>query len=422
MIFNEFPYTDFHELNEDWIIARMKELLEKYRTLDNAQFELTNLINGLRSYINNYFDNLDVQEEINKKLDEMLEDGSLLAALTQVRAETSRELGWKIRKIGDSYMCTINKTETGITEAYLLSPDAPLNIPYCWYTNEISWMLPMPLRATIAISQPSSYFGTGINNVVIRNVTHRHRLLFFARDVPSTGNPVTVNTSIMVTGDRANVPTNPPSEPGVYRQQAVDIAKSYYDARLDGRKFGYGTNFITFTNSKVVNNSGGLAMMECDTLVALVMLGIDYDHSPYANETPSYEYDFDNLTINPNNYTWTLPWTYNDVVGRKVTYTGAECWYWWDNARVFSDINQIAKGDVIIFRRDNATPFFDSITHTGIIDIVRENGVDVPYIYHVQGAGPTGSPMSYERLSDVLARRREDINKGEVYFARPAYD
>ena len=38
--------------------------------------ELQNLFTELQNYVNNYFDNLDVQEEINNKLDEMVEDGT----------------------------------------------------------------------------------------------------------------------------------------------------------------------------------------------------------------------------------------------------------------------------------------------------------------------------------------------------------
>lgn len=39
--------------------------------------ELQNLFVELQNYVNNYFDNLDVQEEINNKLDEMAQDGTL---------------------------------------------------------------------------------------------------------------------------------------------------------------------------------------------------------------------------------------------------------------------------------------------------------------------------------------------------------
>jgi hypothetical protein len=40
--------------------------------------ELQGFYEELQSYVNNYFDNLDVQEEINNKLDKMAEDGTLI--------------------------------------------------------------------------------------------------------------------------------------------------------------------------------------------------------------------------------------------------------------------------------------------------------------------------------------------------------
>ena len=45
--------------------------------------ELQGLFNELQDYVNNYFDNLDVQEEINNKLDEMALDGTLENLISQ---------------------------------------------------------------------------------------------------------------------------------------------------------------------------------------------------------------------------------------------------------------------------------------------------------------------------------------------------
>lgn len=45
--------------------------------------EVQDLVLQLQEYINNYFDNLDVQEEINNKLDEMVEDGTLAELLNE---------------------------------------------------------------------------------------------------------------------------------------------------------------------------------------------------------------------------------------------------------------------------------------------------------------------------------------------------
>ena len=49
----------------------------------DAVEELQNLYNELKSYVDNYFDDLDVQEEINNKLDEMAEGGQLADIIAQ---------------------------------------------------------------------------------------------------------------------------------------------------------------------------------------------------------------------------------------------------------------------------------------------------------------------------------------------------
>ena len=60
----------FTEYLKDTIIPTVNNNAE-------AVQELQSLYEELRTYVNNYFDNLDVQEEINNKLDEMTRDGSL---------------------------------------------------------------------------------------------------------------------------------------------------------------------------------------------------------------------------------------------------------------------------------------------------------------------------------------------------------
>lgn len=50
------------------------------KNVDGLKIDIDNLLkafNELQSYVNNYFDNLDVQEEINHKLDQMVVDGTL---------------------------------------------------------------------------------------------------------------------------------------------------------------------------------------------------------------------------------------------------------------------------------------------------------------------------------------------------------
>ena len=76
MFDNLIPYTDIHEMNLDWIIAKVKEYIEKTNVME-INFE------NLKKYVDNYFDNLDVQNEINNKLQEMYESGELSDIIQQ---------------------------------------------------------------------------------------------------------------------------------------------------------------------------------------------------------------------------------------------------------------------------------------------------------------------------------------------------
>ena len=74
---NEFPSTNFHELNLDWFFNKFKALLQEWEQMKIEFDNLNEAFDALRQYVNDYFDNLDVQEEINNKLDVMASDGTL---------------------------------------------------------------------------------------------------------------------------------------------------------------------------------------------------------------------------------------------------------------------------------------------------------------------------------------------------------
>lgn len=62
------PVEGLHEFNLDWFLNKFRELLEEWDVTKAAWL-------ALKEYVENFFDNLDVQEEINNKLDEMLAAG-----------------------------------------------------------------------------------------------------------------------------------------------------------------------------------------------------------------------------------------------------------------------------------------------------------------------------------------------------------
>lgn len=72
-----FPYSDFHKLNLDWILKLCKKLSEDWDET-RSDWEQT------RDFITNYFKNLDLQEEVNKKLEEMYDSGELQNIISSV--------------------------------------------------------------------------------------------------------------------------------------------------------------------------------------------------------------------------------------------------------------------------------------------------------------------------------------------------
>lgn len=78
-IFRQFPYTNFHEMNMDWLLAKFKELAdewlsysanwEKWKTDTDTAFQ------ELKDYVLNYFDNENVKIEIIKYMDDLKDSG-----------------------------------------------------------------------------------------------------------------------------------------------------------------------------------------------------------------------------------------------------------------------------------------------------------------------------------------------------------
>ena len=78
-IFRQFPYSNFHEMNIDEIIKVVKDMLEEWAQYhaqwDQWQGDIDQAWQDMQDFINNYFDNLDVQQEINNKIISMVNSG-----------------------------------------------------------------------------------------------------------------------------------------------------------------------------------------------------------------------------------------------------------------------------------------------------------------------------------------------------------
>lgn len=101
-VLENFPFieADFDALTNWQLFCKLGQEMNKIITsvnLSGEQIEkLTESFNNLQTYVNNYFINLDVQEEINNKLDKMASDGSLAKIINQ---DIFNDLNTKINNI-----------------------------------------------------------------------------------------------------------------------------------------------------------------------------------------------------------------------------------------------------------------------------------------------------------------------------------
>ena len=97
MFDNKYPYTDFHELNMDWFLEQFKEYEAKIITQDGKIATMEETVQQFTAFVTNYFDNLDVQQEINNKLDAMAADGTLIELIRpyydQIVASQNQRIG-----------------------------------------------------------------------------------------------------------------------------------------------------------------------------------------------------------------------------------------------------------------------------------------------------------------------------------------
>ena len=96
-----------------WLCSYLeKEVIPAVNNNAEALEELQTLFTELHDYVEHYFDNLDVQEEINNKLDSMVEDGTLtdmIGAYIQPRIDAQNE---EIQLFKNSVTNEVNRFET----------------------------------------------------------------------------------------------------------------------------------------------------------------------------------------------------------------------------------------------------------------------------------------------------------------------
>lgn len=108
-VLQNFPFIeqDFDALTDYQLICKVVEYLNAVITQTNATTEqvavLTDAFNQLKDYVDHYFENLDVQEEINNKLDAMVEDGTLQEIIYEF---LQSNVAWVFDTVADMKLAT----------------------------------------------------------------------------------------------------------------------------------------------------------------------------------------------------------------------------------------------------------------------------------------------------------------------------
>lgn len=90
-VFEHFPYTNFHDMNMDWIVEKIREVIEQVNSYEDRVEAVEQVAAELKEFVNNYFDNLDVQSEINRKIDRLVANGTMLQLVSDPAAEAASE-------------------------------------------------------------------------------------------------------------------------------------------------------------------------------------------------------------------------------------------------------------------------------------------------------------------------------------------
>lgn len=422
MAFENFPYTDFHALNLDWILREITKL----RPLPEEFAEL-------KKWVETYFSDVEVRQAVEEILEKWYLDGTLKKALERPLKSTCAgwvgfNRGWNVAKNGE--IITLSRTVSITVDSM-----KKISTNDYWYSTRFTVPVDYPIyMACGSVMSDSKFLNFHSFNYDAGNVN------FIIGAPTQYATPFTFACRIVVQARRPLPPAAPtqgvvPGNTG--NKGAYLCAKSFLDAREAGREFAYGPNFM-YSSSNKVNNAAGKALMECDNLVMMSILGIDYEHSPYANDTPDLTFDFNNLVVNPLGlYPWTArtapmvkqsegKWV--NGYGSRITNASTIAWYLWTNSYVFSDKTQAQTGDIALFRRlpstksdGYTTGSFDDVGHVGIL----ERADDGLYIIHVTIEEWTaGNVLVRTKLEDFYnlapgRYRPEDTIFARINFSTP---
>lgn len=129
-LFNRFPYTNFHEVNTDWIIKEVKSIGEQMSSLDKKVTEdvlaLSKQITKIREDVNNQLEGIDatIAQKASEEVQRLVNEGRFDELITPALEQLSKDLQDKI----DSATTVSNKALVNTNKIQYLNTLANKNI------------------------------------------------------------------------------------------------------------------------------------------------------------------------------------------------------------------------------------------------------------------------------------------------------
>lgn len=195
---------------------------------------------------------------------------------------------------------------------------------------------------------------------------------------------------------------------GSAANQAVAVARSYWDARISSKRAFTYSGGKTFYNTDKdgpypVNDENGNGLIDCSTFIRLVLSGVDYLHSPYV--TGKREDGAPRKDL--------YSWANEDLDANDVRYAADLAEYFFLTGRVLDGFEDLRPGDIIFHATPGSiTNRFMCISH---VSIVAEEG------YH------TADGVAYYNVTSdsnncVVIRSGWGSRDDYVFVARPNYE
>lgn len=211
---------------------------------------------------------------------------------------------------------------------------------------------------------------------------------------------------------------------GAYANEALKVARSYWDARVSGKvNFVYSGGDTIFEGK--LTDSNGKCYIDCSTYILLYLLGIDYIHSPYHKVSGQVNQIIDASTIIPRtdysyNFSSLVNQSASNFSNGKIRYAADLAEYFYCLGTLI-DVTEVMPGDLTFHAAKNKDGTyhinnrFKNISHVGIVAeesyMQRDSNGKVTYFEYY-------NVTSYE---GVCIRTKSTSRSDIVFCCRPDY-